>query len=113
MPIIVIYAEYNVDNEDWQPVDGEEYTRNTEYVVKNIEQDEIEAAFVTVLAEVEEGKLSQEQQHSSGPASKEGQEGRLPAPVEIVLFRKKGCFTDTNSFRLIWLLLSLLFAVYT
>ena len=56
---------------------------------------------MTVLAEVEEGKLCQEQQPPTGPASDEGQEGRLPAPVEIVLFRKKGCFTDTNSFRLI------------
>ena len=60
MPIIVIYAEYNIDNEDEQPVDGEEDTGNTEHVVKNIEYGKIEACLVTVLTEVKEGELGQE-----------------------------------------------------
>ncbi len=77
-----------IDNEDEQPVDGEEDTGNTEYVVKNIEHGKIEACLVTVLTEVEEGELGQEHQEAPGPPSHEGEEHRLPAAVEMVLTRE-------------------------
>ena len=79
---------YKVDNEDWQPVDGEEYTGNTEHVVKDIEQGEVEAVLVAVLAEVKERDLGQEQQEAPSPPSQEGQERGLPTTVEKVLIRR-------------------------
>ena len=88
MPIIVIYAEYNVDNEDGQPVDGEEDTGNTEHVVKNIEHGYIEACIVTMLTEVKEGELGQEHQEAPSPPSHEGEDHGLQAPVEMILTRE-------------------------
>ena len=87
MPIIVIYAEYNVDNEDCQPVDCEEDPGNTEHVVENIEHGKVEAVLVAVLTQVKEGELGQEQQDAPSPPSHERQEDRLPAPVEMILRR--------------------------
>ena len=63
---------YKVDNEDWQPVDGEEHTGNTEHVVEHVEQGEVEAVLVAVLAEVKEGDLGQEQQEAARPPSHKG-----------------------------------------
>ena len=57
MPIIVIYADYSIDNGNEPPVDGEDDSGNTEHEVENIEKDEVEAGGVAVLAKVEEGEL--------------------------------------------------------
>ena len=83
---------YKVDNEDCQPVDGEEHTGNTEQVVEHVEQGEVEAVLVAVLAEVKEGDLGQDQQEAARPPSHKGQERRLPAPVDMVLSRRLGIF---------------------
>ena len=43
---------------------------------------------MAVLAEVKERDLGQEQQEAPSPPNQEGQEGGLPAPVEMVLIRR-------------------------
>ena len=43
---------------------------------------------MTVLTEVEEGKLGQEHQEAPSPPSHEGEEHGLPAAVEMVLTRE-------------------------